>query len=379
MFKQIMEQSSGNLTQKHMGFAPKWCVNTGVQEIYRACRVNNNKTLDVLSVQLPSKTGSFVQEFYPPFTANEPANTAEAWCAGTDVAPKTMQMTQVKSAAKTKKTGLSRLKTGIKTAAAPEEAKGGDDSAALRAQVAQLQSQLAAAQASSSASPATAEDMSTKPVLGYWDIRGLAAQIRYMFYYCGIDFEDKLYSCGDAPDFDRSCWLDEKFNLGMEYPNLPYLIDGEAKVTETVAIMQYIAKKYRPALLGNSAAEIGRISMLLDKVHTLKMKSTGACYMAGDSEAIIEECRPLLAAIVQAIGDGDWIAGANLTWLDFYFAELLDLLDKVSDGLFYAEFPTMQAYWDRFVVLPGFAEAWADDSKTMKAPFNNKMAKLLNC
>lgn len=28
VFKQIMEQSSGNLTQKHMCFAPKWSVNT---------------------------------------------------------------------------------------------------------------------------------------------------------------------------------------------------------------------------------------------------------------------------------------------------------------------------------------------------------------
>lgn len=351
-----------------------------MQEIYKCARVNNNKTLDILSVQLPSKSGNFDQAIYPPFTSNEASNTADVWCAGTDVAPKTMQMTQQKGAAKTKKAGLSRLKTGVKaTAAAPEEAKGGDDSAALRAQVAQLQAQLAAAQAGSSGSAQTSEDMTTKPVLGYWDIRGLAAQIRYMFYYLGIDFEDKLYVCGDAPDFDTTCWSDVKPNLGFEYPNLPYLIDGEAKITETVAIMQYIAKKYRPGLLGNSAAEVGRISMLLDKVHTLKTKSTVACYMTGDSEAIIEECRPMLAGIVQAMGDSEWIAGANLSWLDFYFAELLDLLDKITDGLFYAEFPTMQTYWERFIALPGFAEAWADDSKTMKAPFNNPMAKLLNC
>ena len=28
-----------------------------------------------------------------------------------------------------------------------------------------------------------AESFDTVPVLGYWKIRGLAAQIRYMFYY----------------------------------------------------------------------------------------------------------------------------------------------------------------------------------------------------
>ena len=199
-----------------------------------------------------------------------------------------------------------------------------------------------------------------------------------MFHYLNVDFEDTLYECGDAPDFDKTCWTDVKETLGFEYPNLPYLKDGEVKLTETVAIMQYIARKWQPALLGSNAAEVGRINMLLDKVFNLKMKSTIACYTVGDAEAIIEECRPLLAKIVECMGDSEWIAGPNLTWLDFYFAELIDLLNAISDGLFHAEFPTMQAYWDRFIALPNLAEAWADDVKCMKAPFNNKMAKLLH-
>lgn len=81
--------------------------------------------------------------------------------------------------------------------------------------------------------------------------------------------------------------------------------------------------------------------MLLDKVSTLKGKATMPCYMTGDTEAIIEECRPILAKIVEAMGDSQWIAGDDLTWLDFYFAELLDLLNALTDGLFHAEFPTM--------------------------------------
>ena len=104
-----------------------------------------------------------------------------------------------------------------------------------------------------------------------------------MFYYLKVSFADIQYEQGDAPDFDRSQWLDVKETLGLEYPNLPYLIDGDVMLTETAAIMQYIAKKYRPSLLGMSAAEVGRISMLLDKVHTLKMKATIPCY-AGEGE-----------------------------------------------------------------------------------------------
>ena len=42
--------------------------------------------------------------------------------------------------------------------------------------------------------------------------------------------------------------------------------------------------------------------------------------------------------------DGKWIAGKNPTWLDFYFAELLDLLNTNSDGNFSVEFATLQTY-----------------------------------
>ena len=84
-----------------------------------------------------------------------------------------------------------------------------------------------------------------------------------MFAYLQVKFEDKEYEFGGtAEEVDRSKWLDVKQTLGLEYPNLPYLIDGNTKLTETVAIMKYIAKKYDPKLLGSNAAEFGRIEML---------------------------------------------------------------------------------------------------------------------
>ena len=78
------------------------------------------------------------------------------------------------------------------------------------------------------------------------------------------------------------------------------------------------------------------------------------------------------------MGDNEWIAGSSITWLDFYFAELVDMLNAVSGETIYQEKPKTKAYWDRFINLPNLAEAWADDTKLMKRPFNNKVAKLLN-
>lgn len=82
--------------------------------------------------------------------------------------------------------------------------------------------------------------------LGYWKIRGLASQIRYQMAYLGVEFEDVVYEQGDEPDFDRSAWLNVKDTLGLVFPNLPYIIDGNVKLSETYSIMKYIAAKFGP-------------------------------------------------------------------------------------------------------------------------------------
>ena len=182
-----------------------------------------------------------------------------------------------------------------------------------------------------------------------------------MFYYCGVDFTDTTYEIsGEDPNWDLSNWTDVKFTLGFEYPNLPYLKDGDTKLTEAVAIMQYIARKWNPSLLGTNAAEFAKATMMWAQLHELKIASYVHCYTTGDPEAIIEASRPLLQKFVEVMGDDEWLAGKHLTWVDFAFAENLDMLDKAVDGLFYAEFPKLQAYWDRFIALPKLAEAWND-------------------
>merc|ERR1711913_153270 len=81
-------------------------------------------------------------------------------------------------------------------------------------------------------------------VLGYWDIRGLAQPIRMLLEYAGADWKDEQYSCGPAPDYDKTCWFGIKDTLGFDYPNLPYLIDGHIKITQSNAILRYLGRKF---------------------------------------------------------------------------------------------------------------------------------------
>jgi glutathione S-transferase len=47
----------------------------------------------------------------------------------------------------------------------------------------------------------------------------------------------------------------ERDRLGLALPNLPYLIHGEVKITETAAILRYIAVTWADRLLGASRRE----------------------------------------------------------------------------------------------------------------------------
>jgi len=125
-----------------------------------------------------------------------------------------------------------------------------------------------------------------KPTLGYWAIRGLASQIRYELVYLGVDYAEEKYEQGDAPDFDRSCWLEKKDTLGLKFPNLPYFIDSTTRLTDPGAIMKFIAHKYGPELLGTSPAQIGQVEMVAQIVSDLKGATTMPCYTQGDRTAI---------------------------------------------------------------------------------------------
>lgn len=40
--------------------------------------------------------------------------------------------------------------------------------------------------------------------------------------YKGMEFEDKMYEQGDAPEYSREVWTKEKFTLGLDLPNVSY-------------------------------------------------------------------------------------------------------------------------------------------------------------
>uniref|UniRef100_A0ABI7ZZA7 glutathione transferase n=1 Tax=Felis catus TaxID=9685 RepID=A0ABI7ZZA7_FELCA len=109
-------------------------------------------------------------------------------------------------------------------------------------------------------------------ILGYWDIRGRAHAIRLLLAYTDSHYEGKKYTMGDALDYDRSQWLDEKFKLGLDFPNLPYLIDGAHNI-----ILCYIAHKHN--LCGETEEEMMiHVDILENQATDASNQLTRVCY-----------------------------------------------------------------------------------------------------
>ncbi|KAJ6220574.1 hypothetical protein RDWZM_006386 [Blomia tropicalis] len=198
--------------------------------------------------------------------------------------------------------------------------------------------------------------MSSKPVLAYFNGRARGEPPRLLLRYIGIDFEDKRYS------FDHktrtSAWFEEKSKLGLDFPKLPYYIDGEVKLTQSLAILRYLARKHK--LDGATEMEKNRIAMLEQQSTT---------YGRGERE-FEKKLQTDLALLDKFLGSNRYVAGENISYVDFWLYEYLhnirstewvnksETLDKCSNLTKFEQsiqsLPQLSAYLKEINAKPDF-------------------------
>ena len=151
--------------------------------------------------------------------------------------------------------------------------------------------------------------------------------------YQGIDFEDTQWPT-TADVNSRQDWLDNKFHMGLDFPNLPYFIDTDGfKMTESIAIHQYIADKWMPDLLGTSIEERARVQMIVGVLGDVKKGVTMPMYMNENRDEVKANALTCVNAFMERVGSvKSYLAGENLTYIDFYWYELLQAADWITDG-----------------------------------------------
>ena len=90
-----------------------------------------------------------------------------------------------------------------------------------------------------------------KVTLGYFEFRGAFAAnpARYLMNYCKVQYDDKIYIMAEDE------WKNSKMSLGLDFPSIPYFFCDDLKITETIAIHQFIASKWCPEVLGKTPQE----------------------------------------------------------------------------------------------------------------------------
>jgi len=230
--------------------------------------------------------------------------------------------------------------------------------------------------------------------LGYWKIQGLASAARMMLVFGGVDFKNKMYAVGTTGDgkYDLSDWLDVKFKLGLDFPNLPYLIDNKTglRFSSSKSIYRYIAREFNIGVQDDPHLAIADMMLeMIGQVIGVESPVTRSspfivlCYGNFDGKypdklwdqnkaKYLKELPSLLKEIEGFMQNKRFVTGYAVSYADFVLYYLCVVHVKL-DPEFLTNFPNLAAFYQRFGALDGMVR-W-NQHELSKLPFNNVMAK----
>ncbi|MCL4142903.1 UNVERIFIED_CONTAM: hypothetical protein GTU68_013316, partial [Idotea baltica] len=196
----------------------------------------------------------------------------------------------------------------------------------------------------------------------------LGQAIRFLLEYSGLEYDDKRYT-------NQTDYLKDKFSLGFDFPNLPYYIDGNIKITQSNAILRYIAAKTNTA--GKTQEERVKVSMLECEAYDMRKAFAILCYDPKFEEkkgAYLSETLPnKLKQLSTFLGNQKWFVGEDVTYADFFLYEVLDchlvLCPTCLDN-----FPKLKNFQTRIESLKPIKE-YMESGRFIKYPLNGRGAK----
>jgi glutathione S-transferase len=145
--------------------------------------------------------------------------------------------------------------------------------------------------------------------------------------------------------------------LDLDYPNLPYLIDGDTKIAETMAILHYIPLKAgRKELLGDTDDKFIQVEQALGVITDVRNDFLKVLGRKEDFEAAKEEAftkglvKSKLEMLNKNLEGKEWLTGF-LSIADFFLIELLELIHKVDPSRLEV-YPNLMSFLKRYAELP---------------------------
>lgn len=211
-------------------------------------------------------------------------------------------------------------------------------------------------------------------IIGNWRIRGLGAPIVYLCEYLAVPYSMSYYERGGPPNFSKASFRDAKAGLDMPFANLPYVIDGEIKIAQSLACSRHICRKWGADLLGKDARDLALIDTLSQILHEDRLYVQGVLgYQSVDKRPVIEEGHRRLEPLAIHLRGRQFLAGNYVTYVDFILWENLAFLDWVGKGATSRTYPNLDEYFQRVSGLPRFKEFLASE-RFLKHPFSSSFA-----
>jgi glutathione S-transferase len=205
--------------------------------------------------------------------------------------------------------------------------------------------------------------------------------------YGGLEYEAKLYEIHKQEDgsYDKSEWFGTKPDLQAKNAlmNLPYVVDGDVVVSQTIACLKYLGKK--AGLNGATAAEECMVDQILCEAQDLRNGGVGFFYGSGaDNEKRKEKLSGLAGSYgkfeawlaQQGEGETCYTVGKTPTVGDFHLWEMLDQFEMMAADAGAAsplqDFPKLKKLYSSLRADPKLSKYFASD--LYKLPPNNKFA-----
>ncbi|KAL3853136.1 hypothetical protein ACJMK2_016706 [Sinanodonta woodiana] len=196
----------------------------------------------------------------------------------------------------------------------------------------------------------------------------LAQPIRLLLHYVGENYDDVFYEVTDAPDYSKERWRNIRHTFGLPFPNLPYYIDGDVKITQSNAIIRYIA-------LGKTEKEMVDVDVLLEQA--MDFRNALIKFVYNDAyeklkDDYFKDLPQKLQGFESFLGDKPFFVGSEITAPDFVLYELLDQHRLMKEDCL-TDFPKLLEFLDRIEAEPNI-KAYMDSDKFIRRPVNNKFA-----
>lgn len=192
--------------------------------------------------------------------------------------------------------------------------------------------------------------------------------IMFMLAHTDTEYKNVTYPIAKVDE-----WLEVKFSLGLDFPNVPYWIEDDMKITQSSAIMRLIARRHN--LYGKDDKEMAIIDMLSAEIMDLHMSHSLLVYnpdFENLKAANYEASEKKLEMFEKFLADKDFLMGSSVTMPDFHFYVIGSILKSFAPDVV-AKFPKVTDYLGRFENLPKI-KAFMESSAFIQLPWNGPTA-----